>query len=129
VLATKRITRRPELPERLKPASVSLFFVNGNSDSIKIVANPEGIRALKEELDQAEKSIRGNKSYFFRDPLWMRSSSKLIAIEPTQNGAFEQMEPAAENTELAPRIFLFSIAMIVLTLMSIGTITIFNWLF
>jgi hypothetical protein len=131
VLATKRITRRPELQERIKPASVSLFFVNGSSDSIKIVANPEGIRALKEELDQAEKSIRGNKSYFFGDPLWMRSSSKLVAIEPTQsrNGALEQSDTAMGNTELAPRIFLFSLVMIALTLMSVGTITIFKWLF
>jgi hypothetical protein len=130
VLAT-RISKRSGLSERIRPASVSLLFVNGSSDNIKIVANPEGIRALKDELDQAEKSIRGNKSYFFGDPLWMRSNSKLVAIEPTQSrsASFDEAEPAIENTEIGPRIFLFSLIMIAFTLMTIGTVTIFKWLF
>lgn len=111
---------------------MGLFFVNGSSDSIKIIANAEGIRALKDELDQAEQSIRGNTSYFFGDPLWMRSSSKLVAIEPAQprNEASEHPDPAAaEYADLGPRIFLFSVVAISLGLMAVGTVTIFKWLF
>lgn len=104
--------------------------MNGNSESIKIVANAEGIRALKEELDLAEKSVRVNKSYFFGDPLWMRSNSKLVAVEPAQNrGAFDEADQPVENTALAPRIFLLSIVSIAVTLMVVGGVTIFSWLF
>lgn len=130
MLATRRISRNTHVTQRVKPATVSLFFMNGNSESIKIVANAEGIRALKEELDLAEKSVRVNKSYFFGDPLWMRSNSKLVAVEPAQTrGAFEEADQPVENTALAPRIFLLSLVTIAITLMVVGGVTIFRWLF
>jgi hypothetical protein len=132
VLATRRLSRRIHPAHGIKPATVSLFFVNGKSDSIKIIANPEGIQALKVELEQAEASIRSNKSYFFGDPLWLRGSSRLVAVEPmyVKSGTeSEEMETAVENTDLAPRIFLFSVVMIALTLMTVGVITICQWLF
>jgi hypothetical protein len=134
VLSTKQISRRISQPSAsIKPASVKLFFVNGNADSIKIVANPEGIHALKCELEEAERSIRRNKSYFFGDPLWLKGASRLVAIEPSHLAAapmeIEENESVAENTELAPRIFMFSLVMIAATLMTVGVVTVCQWLF
>jgi hypothetical protein len=133
VLATKRISTKIDQTRGYKPASVSLFFVNGNSDSIKIVANAEGIQALKEELELAEKAVRKNRSYFLGDPLWMNGQAKLISVEPVisklQSVSEEDEEEAVEKNNLAPRIFWISVLLIMTTLMVIGGITICKWLF
>lgn len=134
MLATKRISKRMSHVGSIKPATVKLFFVDGNSDSIKIVANPEGIQALKGELEMAERSLRSNKSYFFGDPLWLKGASRLVAIEPVHskllaNNNNEDIEITRENTELAPRLFMLSMVMIAGTLMTVGVVTVCQWLF
>jgi len=121
------------MAESIKPATVKLSFVDGNSDSINLVANPEGIQALKCELEMAEKSLRSNKSYFFGDPLWLKGASRLVAIEPVHNKLLmsgeEKTPVVAANTELAPRIFMLSLVMIAGTLMTVGVVTVCQWLF
>lgn len=134
VLATKRISTKIDQTRGYKPASVSLFFVNGNSDSIKIVANAEGIQALKEELEMAEKAVRKNRSYFFGDPLWLKGQAKLVAIEPVisklQSVSEDDEEDAIiEKSDLAPRVFWISALVVMSALMVIGAITICKWLF
>lgn len=132
MLATKRISSKIDQSRGYKPASVSLFFVNGKTDSIKIVANSEGIQALKVELEQAERAVRRNKSYFFGDPLWLKGQARLVAIEPALSKLHpvqeEEEEPVVEKNEIAPRIFWISAMLVLSTLMVVGAVTIVKWI-
>jgi hypothetical protein len=133
VLTAKKLSRKTETVAGLRPASLSMFFVNGNSDSIKIVANAEGIQALRQELEMAERSVRKNKSYLVGDPLWLKGSSRIVSIEPilskvkTLTG--EEAESEEDRREIGPRIFWSGVILITTALIVIGAITVFQWLF
>jgi hypothetical protein len=110
-----------------------MFFVNGNSDSIKIVANAEGIQALRQELEMAERSVRKNKSYLFGDPLWLKGSSRIVSVEPilskvkTLTG--EEATEEEDKRDIGPRIFWSGVILITTALIVIGAITVFQWIF
>lgn len=134
VLATKNTAKSTTVLHRTKPASVSLFFMNGDSSCIKIVANVEGIQALRNELEEAEKALRRNKSYLFGDPLWWRGNSKFVAIEPTAGNA-EGLTTVDNETEgtvhnpLGPKLLLGSVVVSVIALTIVGAMTVCGWVF
>lgn len=133
VLTAKKLSRKTENVTGLRPASLSMYFVNGNSDSIKIVANAEGIQALRQELEMAERSIRKNKSYLLGDPLWLKGTSRIVSIEPilskvkTLTG--EEAEAAEDRYSIGPRIFWSGVILVLTAFIVIGAITVFQWLF
>ena len=63
-------------------ASVRFFFINGQSEALKIVANPDGITALIDELREAQTAIENGRSHLPGDRKWMRGDVKVVAIEP-----------------------------------------------
>lgn len=134
VLATKNRIKSVNVPHGTKPASVSLFFMNGDSSTIKIIANVEGIQALREELEEAEKALRRNKSYLFGDPLWWRGNSRVVAIEPVLSisDKTKEVEETCESTHhpvIGPRLVLGGLIVSMIALTIIGAITVFQWLF
>lgn len=134
VLATKNRIKSMNVLHGTKPASVSLFFMNGDSSNIKIIANVEGIQALREELEEAEKALRRNKSYLFGDPLWWRGNSRVVAIEPVLSVSDGKVKETVEtvtsvNPELGPRLLMGGLILSLLVLTIIGAITVFQWLF
>lgn len=134
MLATKLRSKRIGFRHGMKPAGLGVFAVNGNTDQIKILANTEGLRALRSELEEAEKSIRNNQVYEFGDPLWLRGNSRLVSVEPAYMKNMDTHLRVSDEDihpvpDIGPRIFMGTVIMSILALTVIGLITIVNWIF